>query len=831
MQRPARFSLLAYVLVALAPLGFGCKGECRVGESQCVSSALIRTCIPGDGDNEWLVYQCGPTERCEDRRGATTADDAGASSADGGREDAAPPDASTARPELIGAACVGRCEIGEHACVSSALARHCASGGTWELEPCDVGERCDPAKGLCVVGDGPDTVRRCEPGKKACANERVEKVCDEDGTAWIELPCAANEVCLVAACGPDPESSCDDANSCIDNKTAVRCLGGSQGFELMTCEGDQYCETGRCRGSVCAIGSICSGSNQIRECVDGESYRDIQCGVNEVCQQVKDRAKCAPRQCEAGKSACGDPRDSSVDAKMFFTTCVVASSGSGVPEWVRGECSGNATCDPALVATPNPCSQTCTSGHQRCASDPVTGINDGFQECGDDGSWGPVQSCNTGNQSEKQCVQAPNPDASVLPKALCAAPICWWTFGNPMAGAEGACEQDKLRACRPDGTLGDPESCELGVCSTVNTITTADGHTPAACQGTQECEPDEQLCLHAGSATTPRFRSCKDGVFSAEIETCADDGDCYNTRDSAGKRRVVCGAECAPGSGRCNEEGELERCGSNGRWGSGQACEIGSCRTLGSNDASCVLSCVPGSVSCTGEAKTASDGYHSGFAEQRICNDDGEWDAPTECEADEACRVSASGLPLGCIACIGPMVPGGNSEGTVDSRCEPSDDSKIQDCDDGNVWKTSRTCAGGRRCVGAEVQTCGSCNGTLSTFQCTDSNLRNEQICAACNVPLTGGGTTMIEACTEGAIMGTSDAATSTCSGVSSGGAPGSWAGHADCCSGYQRTAFQLSGASCASLGYGAPSAWGGVADCCGMYRVGTDGASFAYCE
>jgi hypothetical protein len=810
-------SWAASIVVATAMLA-GCGDECRVGASECISTALIQTCVPTEDGNEWLVHQCGANERCEDKaqdfRDGGVAGDA---SADGGKSEPEPMDPS-------GAACTGTCQTGDHSCVSPALARVCITGGVWQLSPCAVGQTCDGDVGACVPGSGEDTVKACTPGTKACASDKVAKICDADGSGWVELPCAVNEICQKDACAPDPKSSCDDdANSCIDNKTALRCIGGDKGFEVVKCEGDLYCEAGRCRGTVCSLGSLCMRDEQLRECVDGKSYRDSQCGVNEVCQQVKDIGKCVPRQCNAGDLACGDPRDPSVDAKKNYSMCVVAAGGSGVPEWVRVECTGATTCDP----TRKLCTQTCTKGAQRCASDPVTGVNDGFQTCGDDAKWGPVQTCNAENQSQKQCVLAPNPNASVLPKAVCAEPVCWWSFSNPSALALGACEGDQLRKCQPDGTLAEPTACEKGICRNVNEVITADGRTPALCDSMPQCEDGEEMCLYVGSnLATPRYRSCVNGYWSTEIKTCENDGACLSAHDDKGKRKKVCGAECSPASHRCNSDGEIETCDDGGHWGRGQQCELGTCRATGNNDASCVVECVPGRVSCTGATSLGPDGFHEGRAQQRVCQNDGTWGNATTCGDGKICRVSGSGQGVGCVSCIGPNVPGGNAQASVDSRCDPNDATKIQDCGENNNWLSSRTCSDGKACVAPVAQSCGMCMGVSSMFQCTNANLQSEQVCAACDVLLAGGGTSTISTCTQTAIAATANATTTTCTGAGVG-TPTAWAGQPDCCSSLQ----QLSNATCASRGFGAPSAWGGVPDCCNASRLGTTGTSFAYCD
>lgn len=763
MSNSIRITRLAWVVATLVTIGNSACGdeECNRGATECLSDSLIRTCVPGPEGNVWLVSQCGTNFSCLTNPSlvirASDEDDAGVRVGPRGTVAATQP------------ACVG-CDVGQHECLSDALARYCVSGGIWQLDPCNVGEACSDSLGVCTVGTDETLVKACKPGASACASEKVAKVCDADGTAWIEQPCASSERCKQDSCEPDPESSCDNGDSCLDSQTAVRCLSRSEGYKLDKCEGDLYCERGRCRGPVCAVGSRCIGSNQVRQCVDGTSYKDSQCGVNEVCSQDLDSARCVPLQCNVGTSSCGDPRDPGVDKQKYFTACVVGE-GSGVPEWVRGECTGLASCDPLLADTENPCSLECTKGAQRCASDPLSGINDGIQTCGDDGQWGPVMNCMSDSEERLQCVVANNPDASELPKAVCAEPICQWVMSNPRVGATGTCDGAKLRECQRDGKLAPARSCDRSVCRTLRSTVTADGRTPGACDDSAQCEDGEQVCADAvGGLATPRYRTCENGVWSVELKTCRNDALCYTGIDDDGKRAALCGAQCAPGSRRCNIDGALEICDEGGRYGNATFCERGQCRELDNNDAACVLECMPNTHVCAGSSGApAADGYHTGYSAERICTADGRLGDVTPCPDGQVCRASGANAELGCIECIGAKVPGGNEEGVTDSRCEPDLDKNVQECGDDNTWSASRACSGSKLCVKPAASSCGVCTveATGSTIICTDSNI-----------------------------------------------------------------AADLSGGSCESLGFGAKGAWGGVDDCCGNYQIGSKAtSSFAYCK
>lgn len=734
--------------------------DCKRGATECVSDELIRTCIASPDGNQWLVAQCSPNATCLTDPTLVIrpaqGDDAGVGTAD-------PNQMSLPKQP----ACVGNCDNGQHECVSDALARYCVGSGVWMLDACDVGEKC--VNGVCAVGQGSGSVQACKPGTKACASDRVAKVCDADGTSWVETPCAASETCSKDSCAPNTSGACDTGDSCLDSKTAVRCIGPGQGYEVDSCSGDTYCENGHCRGTACVVGSSCIGSNQVRECVDGASFKDTQCAVNEVCAGDDPNGKCVPLQCNVGTTACGDPRDPSVDAKKNFSVCVMGEGG--VPLWVRGECQGAGTCDPSKAGnTGNTalCSDTCTKGAESCAQDPLTGVNDGIETCGDDGKWSLAKSCNPGADARLVCVVPPNPDASQLPKALCAAPICAWALQNPSVGATGACDDDKLRACKPDGTLADAVSCEHGVCRTLRSDITNDGLSPGACDTSPECQDGEDLCSTASGTVTPRYRSCVNGFWGAELKTCDNDALCYTREDDKGLRHALCGAECSPGSRRCNGSGQVQTCDDNGHYGGGETCSAGRCTALKNNDAACVLQCMPGSHICTGSTALAADGYHSGTTQQITCNDDGTRGSAQNCPSGTMCRTTGASVVLGCVQCVGPNAVGGNDDGTADSRCDPNDDKKLQECGDDNTWAASRMCSGTRTCVPPQTESCGTCmGGSGATFVCTESRLAADQ-----------------------------------------------------------------SGQTCDSKNYGSPGAWGGEPDCCKNYQQGLGtAASFAYCK
>jgi hypothetical protein len=294
------------------------------------------------------------------------------------------------------------------------------------------------------------------------------------------------------------------------------------------------------------------------------------------------------------------------------------------------------------------------------------------------------------------------------------------------------------------------------VCRALRNTVTADGLMPSACGATSDCQASEEICVDASGSPTPRYRSCDQGRWSVELKTCAKDAQCHTTKDAKGLRHVLCGVQCTPGERRCND-GDVEECDNGGHFNTTTPCNAGVCRMLGSHDAACVLECIPGDFVCAGATTLAADGYHTGTTQQLRCGSDGRKGAAQDCPAGNLCRVTSSGVTLGCVECVGPGAPGGNADGAADSRCDAMDATKLQECGADNHWATSRMCAGTKMCVAPVMPSCGLCMGA---------------------------GTRSLT-CSQAAL------------------------------------ADDTAGATCEGLGFGAPSAWAGVSDCCAKYHLG----------
>jgi hypothetical protein len=129
------------------------------------------------------------------------------------------------------------------------------------------------------------------------------------------------------------------------------------------------------------------------------------------------------------------------------------------------------------------------------------------------------------------------------------------------------------------------------------------------------------------------------------------------------------------------------------------------------------------------------------------------------------CRVSKSGTTLGCVSCIGARAPGGNDDGTTDSRCDPDDTKKLQECTQDNEWAAGRGCSGTKMCVSPIMTSCGNCDV---------------------------GGQSVV--CSQGRIAAAMSGASCASLGY---GMPSAWAGVSDCCSEFHRGEDSSSFAYC----------------------------------
>ncbi|MBN1653788.1 MAG: hypothetical protein JXA30_08430 [Deltaproteobacteria bacterium] len=779
---------------------------CVEGVSECVGKQLARLCVSGQEDNYWIPFSCGVGEACQEsiRTGSTesapdsstvTSDDA-----DAGTSEAA------AQPNTV-AECIGTCTQEAHECVTTQLARHCVDGIRWETYRCEDGEVCEG--GVCTrdtEGQYPDH-KICDAGEKVCATDEMLKICDADETAWIGVRCADNKVCVDGACVIDTGAICDpDEGYCDDEENSlIRCVEDGVGYEMVDCLENTICkwnselESAACVGDLCAIGSTCVDYEHnyengmfltqyngeipvkrlVRDCIDGTHFTYTSCAVNETCVQITPWvATCMdrPTTCTPGEVVCGDPDDDEVDESLFSVCVDDPQNGNEGARWVVHQCEGdNLVCDEdaAEMGYVPPCYTECTPGAERCApaDERPVDILHARQVCSEDGTWGEAEPCSSEEQEYQVCatpVQLPGE----LPKAYCADPVC--AISGVLVEDLGMClSETQFLPCDETGQLADSDSavdCETGVCQpgllpdeTSNKARAEDGNIRGTCLPV-DCEVGEQKCIKTlAGENTSRFISCgENGQWTTQPDTCDDNERCFDYVDNDDLWHVICGGECQPGSRECTGEDDgdtdqIRMCDDDGNWGDRTDCDFGVCDPLKN---ACVGYCVPDEKRCVGISKLASDGYHIGTDSVETCDDNGTWSDEEECDDDTTCRVSKTGIAIGCVECVGPNVVGGNEEGLIDSRC---DDDMIQECnEDNDDFEDANECEGDYVCQDPSASlTCeGTCEGASGhTVLCAEQLI--QQMCGDCLV--TGYGN--VEECTVTNLQDIGATIMSGCSG------------------------------------------------------------------
>jgi hypothetical protein len=230
-----------------------------------------------------------------------------------------------------------------------------------------------------------------------------------------------------------------------------------------------------------------------------------------------------------------------------------------------------------------------------------------------------------------------------------------------------------FRPCHADGILGKPVAC-AGVCRSVGQL---DGRELGYCDSV--CEAGERECL-AG----PLYRECEGGLWSPMAKACPEGADCQPL--SLGSHSdIKCGGACEGGTSRCSQDGtSVEVCSEEGAWLALEPCRLGRCVFSGAQ-AQCQTECAPGERAC------AFDGADA----ETVCGDAGLWGEPLACAAGSSCRVGTSGA-LGCLACVGADVVGGNAWGIADSRCEGTG---VVGCGADNQFLSAEPCPDGRSCL------------------------------------------------------------------------------------------------------------------------------------
>ena len=312
----------------------------------------------------------------------------------------------------------------------------------------------------------------------------------------------------------------------------------------------------------------------------------------------------------------------------------------------------------------------CQPGLPRCFGD------FGYQVCLQDGTWGAAQTCAgySMNGTTSFCAEIPMSTPGGGAWGTCVDPACWyWQGRGALGGATpvGVCQPDgTINRCDSGGTLA-IEPC-AGVCTQVGTL---DGRALGYCA--RACEDGARECLGG-----PFYRTCANGRWGAPDACTA--GACSPVATGA-LPDTRCGGVCDRGTSRCSADtGAIESCGDGGAWTVDRTCLLGRCVPAGAQ-AECETECTPGAHQCA----------FDGAASESLCDAKGLWGGDSACATGTSCRLSGD-FALGCVACVGAHVGGGNAFGAADSRCDA--DGGVATCDVDAQWTASVPCAAPQVC-------------------------------------------------------------------------------------------------------------------------------------
>ncbi|MFC1609663.1 formylglycine-generating enzyme family protein [Myxococcota bacterium] len=657
--------------------------QCPRDTKECLSGLVGRVC-PSDGSG-WISFTCPEDEVCQD--GECIVDTA------------------------------NQCTNGTKECIDDQVARMC-SGGAWVNVPCGLDATCHV--GDCVAD------AYCTPNEVVCATNEAIKTCELDGSAWVITACQPNEVCTSDACEIDLTGGvCTPGERiCLDSQTALICEVDGVGYTQIDCP--STCAQGTCTGTICIPGesrcadTVLSGGaspTTLFTCVGGTHWEEAECTPGDLCMYdgvdptvgeqfywdltawkagdapfppteplppSPNTASCATPVCtsfaldENDWQVCGNPLDGTVDPTTAYSVCQ-GFPPYGNTQWVEYRCGAPATCDSTVLANLDPgdpvCRTECEPGASRCVDNGTPSPDEKYQVCGVGGTWGAPIDCQPVGGASRACVVL---TSGLLPEAVCMVEACASAWADGLESGEGLCTTTGLlQECLADGTLGTPASCPYGRCEPDVPI---GPYVLGQCES--ECTDGVQEC----TVGAQNYRECQNGIWATQV--CNGTDLCFEYSDTAGLSRVLCGAECAPGTRECEivlppppppftPPTRIREC-VDGIWGPLTDCVAGTYCTRGGDwGASCYAMCQPGDVRCTGSLI-------------QTCGANGWWPAPEPCPNDpaEICLIDGAGATAGCGECLGLNTAGGSYTGRPDERCATATEA-IEVCGADNTWATA----------------------------------------------------------------------------------------------------------------------------------------------
>ena len=169
------------------------------------------------------------------------------------------------------------CIPDSNVCYSPTMTAQCSADGTSYADISDC-----PEGTICMSESGKCSFPFCYPKLAECVDYWSYRVCDESGSFWLDsVKCEGEAFCQDGKC-----VACEPSTSeCVDGTTQRQCApDGSRWLEPVSCASDETCMDGACY--VCTPGiTECFDDLTVRTCSDsGVGWSDYQaCGDGETC--------------------------------------------------------------------------------------------------------------------------------------------------------------------------------------------------------------------------------------------------------------------------------------------------------------------------------------------------------------------------------------------------------------------------------------------------------------------------------------------------------------------------------------------------------------------
>ena len=699
--------------------GDACKsGVCDASGVNCddKNPCTIDVCAGKDGCKN--VVQGG--KDCDDGKPCTISDSCDLAGKCAGKQKNCNDGTDCTADSCVNGSCVSTARAGEkcddkNACTSKDV---CDDKGACVAQVLDCDDqvkgnicrkvvgKCSPTNG-CTIADN-DGV--------SCSDDNlctISDKCSGGGCEGLPLKCDDNNPCTVDSCDPkagcrNALNTCDDANDCTFDKcdppkspqnptgTGKGCVNDAiDGFQ--PCKDDNSCTTGgKCSGSKCEQTQVsCNDSNPCTlDSCDPKYELKKDDKAEAACVFLPDPAtttacddgnKCTTDFCNGlGKcvgtdNKCDDNNECTIDTCDKLKGCITADAKDGATCDDGDQCTQKTVCHGGLCAGGNMICEICKEQKDCDQWDNNTKC-DGYKTC-------------VIKQGDKigRCEWRNNPDVGQEP-IICDAEHDLKCAKNLCDPATGQCKLTELvnsTSCDDGDSCTSNDTCQNGICRAGKDI---DCSGVADACNTAACRPDPSKSAGYECVAIP----------IAATTLCDADGSGCTFRDTCDAGKCVAGKKID-----CS--------------GTAKECEIGSCKSTGSDAFTC-------------EQKPAKDGD--------ACEDD------QFCSADDTCKagkcVAGSKAPdcskfeTACSTGIcDPKANGGF--GACQPKIKPDSDKKACNSDD-NGCTVNDICANGVCVPGAppdcnsKTTTCtvGACKSTgAAQYECVGAPALESKPCEA----------------------------------------------------------------------------------------------------